>query len=370
MGDRSKFEQMLEYLINDEEAKARELFHDIVVAKSREIYENLLAEDFEEEEESQEEGMDGDDEDVEEMMGMMPQPEEEAFGGDASDDMLGDVGADDEGDDMGGLDDMGGDEMDMDMGGGGEDELVDRLDDLEAELDAIRDEFEAKLGGGEEGEDDMGDMGDDDMGDMGDDEDPEKENLMVQPTQQGGATPVRPGQHPNIKQDTRDRAAMEEKDEDDEDSDDEKTDEDFIREYVEKVGGGNYNTWGKMGDDGVNTKSPVAGPNRMGGTAENILGNRNGEDAGEVGAGRKIKGNGVFNQNPQDLTSGLGEIHNRPGKTDAGKKAFKKKEPGHGAEKKGEAEGKAWGAGTGGAAGQVGNLNTKSPLSGAPGRAK
>jgi len=70
MGDRSKFEQMLEYLINDEEARARELFHDIVVAKSREIYENLLADDFEEEE--TEESRDDDEDDVEENMGFTP----------------------------------------------------------------------------------------------------------------------------------------------------------------------------------------------------------------------------------------------------------------------------------------------------------
>jgi hypothetical protein len=50
MTDRSKFEQMLEYLINEDQEKAKELFHDIVVEKSREIYENLLQDDFEEEE--------------------------------------------------------------------------------------------------------------------------------------------------------------------------------------------------------------------------------------------------------------------------------------------------------------------------------
>lgn len=360
---------MLEYLINDEEARARELFHDIVVAKSREIYENLLAEDFDEE--TEESSHNDDDDDVEENMGMMPDPQEqgmEAFGGDATDDMLGDVG-DEGGDemDMGGdMDDMGGDmDMDMDMGGE-DDELADRLDDLEAELAAIRDEFETQLGGGEEGgdmgDDDMGDMGDDDMGGMGDDEDPEKENLIVQPTQQGGATPVRPGQHPNIKQDTRDRATMEKR----YDDDDEQTDEDFIREYVEKVGGGNYNTWGKMGDDGQNTRSPVAGPNRMGGTSENIL--KGGEYKGkEVGAGSTIEGNGVFKQSKPQIED-FGNV-NKPG-GNAGKTGFKKKEPGHGAEKKGEAEGKSWGAGTGGAVGQVGSLNTKSLLSGAPKRAK
>jgi hypothetical protein len=46
----SKFEQLIEYVINDEEAKAKELFHNIVVEKSREIYENLMSEEDEVEE--------------------------------------------------------------------------------------------------------------------------------------------------------------------------------------------------------------------------------------------------------------------------------------------------------------------------------
>ena len=50
----SKFEQLIEYVINDEEAKAKELFHDIVVEKSREIYENLMDEDAAELEEAEE----------------------------------------------------------------------------------------------------------------------------------------------------------------------------------------------------------------------------------------------------------------------------------------------------------------------------
>ena len=41
----TKFEQLIEYVINDEEAKAKELFHEIVVEKSREIYENLMNEE-------------------------------------------------------------------------------------------------------------------------------------------------------------------------------------------------------------------------------------------------------------------------------------------------------------------------------------
>ena len=38
----NKYEQLIEHIINDEEDKARELFHDIVVEKSRDIYENLI----------------------------------------------------------------------------------------------------------------------------------------------------------------------------------------------------------------------------------------------------------------------------------------------------------------------------------------
>ena len=46
----NKFEKLIEYIINDEDQKARELFHDIVVEKSRDIYESIMAnEEFEEE---------------------------------------------------------------------------------------------------------------------------------------------------------------------------------------------------------------------------------------------------------------------------------------------------------------------------------
>ena len=39
----NKYEQLVEYIINDENDKARELFHQIVVEKSRDIYVNLVA---------------------------------------------------------------------------------------------------------------------------------------------------------------------------------------------------------------------------------------------------------------------------------------------------------------------------------------
>jgi hypothetical protein len=305
---------MLEHLINDNEAKARELFHDIVVAKSREIYENLLADDFEE----TEEGMDGE----------MPMEPEEAMGGDEADDMLGDVESDDDmgGDDFGG-DDMGGDEFggDDDMGMGGEEELGDRLDDLEAELEALKDEFESLMGSeeGEEGGDDMGgdEFGGDDMG--GEEEEEGEEEGMY----------------------------FEKRDEDEDEEEDKQTDEDFIREYVEKVGGKDYTTFGKMGDDGVNTKSIVAGKNDMGGTAKNL--NQGGTETPTFANQGQLKGTGVFKGSKPQLQDG-GNI-NKPG-GNAGKTAFKKKEPGHGAEKK--------------STGDNGDRSADSPINGAPGRAK
>ena len=39
MSDKSKFEQMLEKLVADDKAAAEEIFHNIVVEKSRSIYE-------------------------------------------------------------------------------------------------------------------------------------------------------------------------------------------------------------------------------------------------------------------------------------------------------------------------------------------
>lgn len=40
----NKYEQLIEHIINDETDKARELFHNIVVEKSRDIYESLIDE--------------------------------------------------------------------------------------------------------------------------------------------------------------------------------------------------------------------------------------------------------------------------------------------------------------------------------------
>jgi len=155
----NRFEQLIEYVINDEEAKARELFHDIVVAKSREIYENLMQEEAEEDlDEAAEEELDEDSEEED--------LDEGAMGGDASDDLIDNIEADEEQDMSmeGEEDEFGGDhdEPDADNMGGPSDMDADNepatKDDilnLEDKLDQLMAEFEDLMGG-----DDMGGDGD------------------------------------------------------------------------------------------------------------------------------------------------------------------------------------------------------------------
>lgn len=148
----NKYEQLIEYIINEQEDKARELFHQIVVEKSREIYENLI--DEEEVEESL----------VDPMAGLVDEVNAEEQGmAEADDEMDMDAGMDDDmGDDMGGeepgMDDMGSD----DMGGGGD--IEDRVMDLEAALDELKAEFDALMAD-EQDEPEHADM--DMHGDMG-----------------------------------------------------------------------------------------------------------------------------------------------------------------------------------------------------------
>jgi hypothetical protein len=293
MTDRNKFEQMLEHLINEDSDKAKELFHQLVVEKSREIYETILAEDFTTEAEDEEEMDEAteaedeeldeaaeDEEEMDESFGFAEAGDEDDMGdigGDASDDMVHDI-------------DAGGDEGDEE-GMGGEGDIEDRVVDLEDALDDLRAEFEALMADEHgEGHDDMGggDMGG--MGDMGGDEGEEE------------------------------------------------LEDSFMREYVEKVGNP------KHGDNGANTKSTVAGKNDMGGTSANMV------KGGESTTGG-TKG-GLLAPTPKDLNSGNINV---PG-GNAGKTAFKKKESGHGAEKK--------------ASGDNGDRGADSPINGVRSRAK
>jgi len=115
-----KYEQLIEYIINDEEDKAKELFHDIVVETSRDIYENLIDEEDFAEEES-----------VEDMSDAIEADEEGISEEDDEMDME--------------MPDMGDEEGEEEGEEAEEEELEDRVMDLEDALDELKAEFDSMM---------------------------------------------------------------------------------------------------------------------------------------------------------------------------------------------------------------------------------
>jgi hypothetical protein len=137
----NKFEQLLDLIVNEENEKAEQLFHEIVVERSRSIYENLL-------------------QDAE-------QEVQEKIGGNAVDAMIDDIETEEENVTVEAEDDeeeMPGEEPAADMPAqpemgaedGEEGDVEERLDDIEAMLQQFQDELDtalAKIDGEEAGED-------------------------------------------------------------------------------------------------------------------------------------------------------------------------------------------------------------------------
>ena len=192
----NKFESLLELLINEENEKAEALFHEIVVEKSRDIYEGLAEEapveetkeetkeDDKKEEVKETEKSDEkkDEKEVDETKedksaeekikdeGVFTKPapklaptqtlaptqapvektdEEsiEEIGGDATDELIKDISSDEEGEGDKAADELGQD-MDAENGENGEEGSVeDRVVDLEDALDELKAEFEAMMSG-------------------------------------------------------------------------------------------------------------------------------------------------------------------------------------------------------------------------------
>lgn len=163
----TKFEQLLDYLVNEEMDKANELFHEIVVEKSREIYEGLIAEEEQDDEEQQDESVESDEEEMAEAADeeledsyMMDADDSDEMGGDATDDMLADI------------------EMD-DQDGDAEDQAIFDIKNAIAELEAAFADLEAAQGE-DEGDDMDAEFGDEDgEEEFGDEEDDEESNEMM-----------------------------------------------------------------------------------------------------------------------------------------------------------------------------------------------
>ena len=165
--DNKKFEKLIDLIINENEDQARALFHDIVVEKSREIYESMMDEELEEgvdedleegTDDELEEGMEGD-----EVGGLLDEIDAEEQGMTEEDDEFADIDMDDS---------MDGEEAP-------EGDIEDRVVELEDKLDELMAEFEEMMGGEEEDfgdEEDFG--GEEEMGSEEDFGDEEQEGMM------------------------------------------------------------------------------------------------------------------------------------------------------------------------------------------------
>ena len=143
--DNKKFETLIDLIINENEDQARQLFHEIIVEKSREIYESIMEEEMMDE--TMHGGMEEGDEMVGEVGALMDEISAEEQGMSEDEDMDSMDIEDEEEIELEPSDDMDGEE---DI----EDRVVD-LEDKVDELERLMAEFEAEMGGG-----DMEDMGD------------------------------------------------------------------------------------------------------------------------------------------------------------------------------------------------------------------
>jgi len=310
---------MLEKLVNNDRAGADELFHEFVIEKSRGIYEKMLENDLEDlevdeakdeevdeatdeeetneatdeevdessddeetneatdeevDEATDEEVDEASDEDVEEATDEKTDenfgeitPEADPMGGDPADDMMGDIEADADGE---------GDE-----GGDDEEEIEDRVVDLEDALDDLKAEFEKMMAGDKDEDDGEADM------DMDDEGDEDKEEAIEVPSELSVEDEAMPFESKA------------------------KTAGEQMREYVEKVAE-------PKGEDNK-AKSPVASKNDMGGTASNIAAGGEGATSGSAMSSKE---------------ENAGNVNVPGGKASKSMSNAK----GHGAEKKGAGE--------------------------------
>jgi len=178
----------------------------------------------------------------------------EAHGGDATDDMVADIG----------MPAPTGDEDNGDDSEKGEEEIEDRVVDLEDAIDDLKAEFEKMMGDEDKSDDAEGD----DAEDNG--EEKEDEAFVDQSAEGETAIAVAPelGEQPAVETAVPKTASEE------------------IREYVNKVGVTHT-------DGSDNSKSPVAGKNDMGGTASNIA--KGGEETGSKAPAPKEDNAGNIN---------------------------------------------------------------------------
>ena len=372
----NKYEQLIEHILNEDEQAARALFHQLVVEKSRDIYESLMDEELGG---NQAQGFVQDITQQDDQAQDMGLGEDDMEGGDIELD-----GGDMDGDEFGDEETFGGDD---DMGGeaGEHAEITSKLDDLEAQLADLKAMLgdEGEEGGEDFGDDEGGEAGESDFDMDGGEEEPTSGSGSAQGEEEGmmetmgsgksgsgksgsgkmeSANPFakkgsgmsgsgksgsgKSGSGTSIGKSGSGKSGSGKM----ESTTRRKTEVEIMKEYVDKIGEiysqepakGEGKTVGTGGDaPAVNHKSISLdkGPD-FGGTNENIVSGK-GDNQNPDGKAFKAPSN-EYTKGRGDLP-GAGQFKNVPG-GNAGKTAFKDKTAGHGADKKSGPEGKLVGA--------------------------
>lgn len=150
-----KYEELIEVVVNENIERANELIHEIIVEKSREIYESIMAEDDEDDLDESMGGQVGDllDEINTEEEGMNEEEDDEEVDFDLND--------------IDGDDDVEFDSDEM-LGDESADEVEDAVIRIEDKLDQLMAEFESIMSGDEDDLNDESDFGDNDSLDNSD----------------------------------------------------------------------------------------------------------------------------------------------------------------------------------------------------------
>ena len=174
----NKFEQLIEFVINDDEKRAKALFHEIVVEKSKDIYEEIMSEEeitekkqgYDDREDEHDGAKDGAEDTKSQSekdrrddsrgkfgkrKGDGAIDESEELGGSQVDDLIDDIESEEQGATF--EDEEEEIEMiDIDVDdNGGEEELEDRVVDIEDKLDELMSEFEELMGQVDDNSDDI-----------------------------------------------------------------------------------------------------------------------------------------------------------------------------------------------------------------------
>ena len=322
----NKYEQLIEHIINEDEQSAKELFHQLVVEKSRDIYESLMDEEIGG---NQAQGF------VQDITNQNDSAQDQGLG---EDDEEMDLGSDDEigtdGDDMDDMDDMGHEETfggdDMEAGEEGEHQDIEsKIDDLSAQLEELK--------GMLAGDSDLGDNMDAEEPDMDSDFDMDggDEHEMGGEEEKGFGESANPfaksgsgksgsgmsgsGKSGSGKSGSGKMESYK------------KTDVEIMKEYVDKIGeiykqepaSGEGKTVGTGGDAPTVNKQSVSldkGPD-FGGSNENIVNGKGDNVAPDGKAYTKPKN--IYSKG--ETTMSKEKFQNAPG-SNAGKSAFKTKE--------------------------------------------